>query len=256
MVDSDSDTPRHKFLHEQAIKIRRRTLLKKKKEKITYYLLWNYKITKTRRTRKVVFYYPKRQTSILEYMILPYNILWYRGLDIFAHKDYLTNEQEEVATLKITEGSDYETWDTTDDEYFFFYQEYFDLELYGHDLDCPNCDDPGLCSYYWEMEDVYGESDTNSINQLEAIVDDFIQIKPQPYEKFELGIFCLYRRRDCNGDFERILDKEYQKLIKEFTQFKCSQIKDELLAAVYEPGRIMRLIARGYKDDIVECYGS
>ena len=119
MVDSDSDTPRHKFLHEHAIKIRRRTLLKKKKEKITYYLLWNYKITKTRRTRKVVFYYPKRQTSILEYMILPYNILWYRGLDIFAHKDYLTNEQEEVATLKITEGSDYETWDTTDDEYFF-----------------------------------------------------------------------------------------------------------------------------------------
>ena len=59
-----------------------------------------------------------------------------------------------------------------------------------------------------------------------------------------------------DSDFERILDKEYQKLIKEFTQFKCSQIKDELLAAVYEPGRIMRLIARGYKDDIVECYGS
>lgn len=255
MADSDDlpPPPRPAF-RKKPIKLRKAH----KKEKMTYYLLWNYKITKTRRTPKEVFHYPKRQTSILEYMILPYNILWYRGLDIFLQKDYLTNEQEEVAALKIVEGSDYETWDATDDELFFFYQDYFDEVLYGHDLDCffSEYGEPGLCSYHWEMEDEYGdESDTRFYNALEAIVDDFIEMKPQPYERFELAIFCLRRIRDCNRFFEKTFHKEYAKILQEFTQFKCAQIKDELLAAVYHPDRIMRLIARGYKDDIIECYG-
>lgn len=252
-MDSDSDDlpPPRPVFRKKPIKVRRTY----KEERIEYYLLWNYKITKTRRTPKEVFHYPKRQTSILEYMILPYNILWYRGLDIFAHKDYLTNEQEEVAALKIVEGSDYETWDATDDELFFFYQDFFDEVLYGHDLDCYFCDSPGYCSYYWEMEDVYGESDTRFYNALEAIVDNFIEMKPQPYERFELAIFCLRRIRDCNRFFEKTFHKEYAKILQEFTQFKCSQIKDELLAAVYHPDRMMRLIAKGYKDDIVKCYG-
>ena len=246
-MDSDSDdlppTPFPVF-RKKPIKVRR----KYKEERIEYYLLWNYKITKTRRTPKEVFHYPKRQTSILEYMILPYNILWYRGLDIFAHKDYLTNEQEEVAALKIVEGR------FPDDNY----QDFFDEVLYGHDLDCffSEYREPGLCSYYWEMVDEYGESDTRFYNALEAIVDDFIEMKPQPYERFELAIFCLRRIRDCNRFFEKTFHKEYAKILIEFTQFKCSQIKDELLAAVYHPDRMMRLIARGYKDDIVKCYGS
>jgi hypothetical protein len=186
-------------------------------------------------------------------MDLPYNIIWYKGLDIFEQKDYLTNEQEEVAAVKKLEGSDYETWDVTDDEYFF---SPFDECLYGHDLDCffSPYGDPGRCSYYWEMEDAYGD-ETNFYNQLEAIVDEFIKIQPQPYERFELGIFCLHRIRDCNRFFEKTFHKEYAKILKEFAQFKCSQIKDELLAAVYHPDRIMRLLARGCKDDIVECYG-
>jgi len=238
----------------KVIKATPRTLLKRKKEKIIYYLLWHYKITKTKRTPKEIFYYPKRQTSILEYMDLPYNIIWYKGLDIFEHKDYLTNEQEEVAAVKKLEGSDYETWDTTDDELFFFYLDYFDECLYGHDLDCPHCDNPGLCSYYWEMEDEYGD-ETNFYNQLEAIIDEFIQMKPQPYERFELGIFCLQRIRNCNRFFEITFHNEYGKILKEFAQFKCAQIKDELLAAVYHPDRIMRLLARCCKDDIVKCYG-
>jgi len=241
----------------KVIKATARTILKRKKEKITYYLLWQYKIKHDKRTPKNIFYYPKRQTSILEYMDLPYNIIWYKGLDIFEQKDYLTNEQEEVAAVKNLEGSDYETWDVTDDEYFFYYQEYFDECLYGHDLDCffSEYGDPGRCSYYWEMEDEYGD-ETNFYNQLEAIVDDFIKIQPQPYERFELGIFCLHRIRDCNRFFEKTFHKEYAKILKEFAQFKCSQIKDELLAAVYHPDRIMRLLARGYLHaEIVECYG-
>ena len=243
-MDSDSDDlPPSPFpvFRKKPIKVRR----KYKEERIEYYLLWNYKITKTRRTPKEVFHYPKRQTSILEYMILPYNLLWYRGLDIFAHKDYLTNEQEEIEALKDEEG-----WFPDDN-----YQDFFDEVLYGHDLDC-YYDNPGYCAYYWEMEDVYGESDTRFYNALEAIVDDFIEMKPQPYERFELAIFCLRRIRDCNRFFEKTFHKEYAKILQEFTQFKCSQIKDELLAAVYHPDRMMRLIARGYKDDIVKCYGS
>ena len=237
------------FLKRWPIKIKRTI-----ENKITYYLLWNYKIKHKKRTPKNVFYYPKRQTSILEYMDLPYNIIWYKGLDIFEQKDYLTNEQEEVAAVKKLEGSDYETWDVTDDEYFF---SPFDECLYGHDLDCffSPYGDPGRCSYYWEMEDEYDTGETNFYNQLEAIVDDFIKIQPQPYERFELGIFCLHRIRDCNRFFEKTFYKEYAKILKEFAQFKCSQIKDELLAAVYHPDRIMRLLARGCKDYIVECYG-
>ena len=246
-MDSDDDSipppPRPAF-RKKPIKRRRQY----KEERIEYYLLWNYTITKTRRTPKEVFHYPKRQTSILEYMILPYNILWYRGLDIFAHKDYLTNEQEEVEALKDEEG-----WFPDDN-----YQDYFDEVLYGHDFDCffSEYREPGLCAYYWEMEDEYGESDTRFYNALEAIVDDFIEMKPQPYERFELAVFCLRRIRDCNRFFEHTFHNEYAKILIEFTQFKCSQIKDELLAAVYHPDRMMRLIARGYKDDIVKCYGS
>ena len=257
--DLDSDSKFHipppvrlkKPFHKK-IKVRRPY----KEEKITYYLLWHYKIKHEKRTPKNVFYYPKRQTSILEYMDLPYNIIWYKGLDIFEHKDYLTNEQEEVAAVKKLEGSDYETWDTTDDEYFFFYQDFFDECLYGHDLDCffSPYGDPGRCSYYWEMEDEYGD-ESNFYNQLGAIVDEFIQMKPQPYERFELGIFCFQRIRDCNRFFERTFHSEYGKLLKECAQFKCSQIKDELLAAVYHPDRIMRLLDRFCKEEIVACYG-
>ena len=236
----------------KAIKATPRTLLKRKKEKITYYLLWHYKITKTKRTPKKIFYYPKRQTSILEYMDLPYNIIWYKGLDIFEHKDYLTNEQEEVVAVKKLEGSDYETWDTTDDELFFFYQEYFDECLYGHDLDC--CD-PQLHDYHLEMEDENGQDEIELHNLLPAIIDDYLQINPQPYERFELAIFCLQRIRHCNHFFVNTFYKEYPKIICEFTQFKCKLIKDELLAAVYHPDRIMKLLTRGRKDDIVKCYG-
>ena len=258
-MDSDSDDlpppPSRPVFRKKPIKVRR----KYKEERIEYYLLWNYKIKHEKRSPKNIFYYPKRQTSILEYMDLPYNIIWYKGLDIFEQKDYLTNEQEEVAAVKNLEGSDYETWDVTDDEYFFYYQEYFDECLYGHDLDCffSPYGDPGRCSYYWEMEDEYDTGETNFYNQLEAIVDDFIKIQPQPYKRFELGIFCLHRIRDCNRFFEKTFHEEYAKILKEFAQFKCSQIKDELLAAVYHPDRIMRLLARGYLHaDIVECYGS
>jgi hypothetical protein len=106
MADSDSDDlsppPRPAF-RKKPIKVRRPY----KEEKITYYLLWHYKIKHEKRTPKNVFYYPKRQTSILEYMDLPYNIIWYKGLDIFEQKDYLTNEQEEVAAVKNLEGSDF-----------------------------------------------------------------------------------------------------------------------------------------------------
>jgi hypothetical protein len=252
-INTTPPVPQRPIFRKKPIKVRRPY----KEEKITYYLLWHYKIKHEKRTPKNVFYYPKRQTSILEYMDLPYNIIWYKGLDIFEQKDYLTNEQEEVAAVKNLEGSDYETWDTTDDEYFFFYQEYFDECLYGHDLDCYFSDyrEPGLCSYYWEMEDEYATGETNFDNQLEAIVDDFIQVKPQPYERFELAIFCLRRIRDCNRFFERTFHKEYPKILKEFAQFKCAQIKDELLAAVYHPDRIMRLIDRFCKEEIVACYG-
>ena len=218
---------------------------------IIRYLVWYYKIKKTSKVQKE-YEDKSRQTSIYEYMVPiqrnsynQYNRLWYKGLDIFSQKDYLTNEQEEIEALKDEEG-----WFPDDN-----YQDFFDEVLYGHDLDC-YYDNPGYCSYYWEMEDVYGESNTRFYNALEAIVDDFIEMKPQPYERFELAVFCLRRIRDCNRFFEHTFHNEYAKILIEFTQFKCSQIKDELLAAVYHPDRMMRLIARGYKDDIVKCYGS
>ena len=262
-MDSDSDLDSDSKFDIPPVPIRKKPIFQTKikvrtayrQEKIINYLLWHYKITKTKRTPKEIFYYPKRQTSILEYMDLPYNIIWYKGLDIFEHKDYLTNEQEEVVAVKKLEGSDYETWDTTDDELFFSYLDYFDECLYGHDLDCPHIDNLRLCDCYWEMEDEYDTGESNFYYQLGAIVDEFIQMKPQPYERFELGIFCLQRIRNCNRFFEITFHSEYGKILKEFAQFKCSQIKDELLAAVYHPDRIMRLLARGCKDDIVKCYG-
>ena len=238
---------------------------------IIRYLVWYYKIKKTSKVQKE-YEDKSRQTSIYEYMVPiqrnsynQYNRLWCKGLDIFSQKDYLTNEQEEIEALKDIEIGDDGDVDDGDgwrfDEMCYWHFNTDNL-WNGHDLDCPRED---MHDYrndlFFRMriyDDAYEEDYAikNQINQYKNIVDDFIEVSHQPYEKFELGVFCWKRLNDCCLGFSQIAWIEYEKLIKEFTQFKCSQIKDELLAAVYHPDRMMRLIARGYKDDIVKCYGS
>ena len=224
---------------------------------IIRYLLWYYKVKKPKKDKKE--YEDKtRQTSIYEFMIprqkrespTQYDRLWYKGLDIFSQKDYLTNEQEEIVALKDIEMGDEDEWEHDEMCYWHFNS---DCLWNGHDLDCPN---PYRHDSYFEDLDEESWHKKRCLEQLQNIVNDFIEISHQPYENFELGIFCHNRRDDCCRGFWPIAYDKYYKLIKEFTQFRCAQMKDELLAAVYHPDRIMSLLAKGYThDEIMKCYG-
>jgi hypothetical protein len=225
---------------------------------IIRYLLWYYKVKKPKKDKKE--YEDKtRQTSIYEFMIpqqkrespTQYDRLWYKGLDIFSQKDYLTNEQEEIAGLKDIEISD--DWDDWrfDEMCFWYYTT--DFLWFNHDLDCPH---PEMHDEMYididEEDDAIIRCNHEHIN----IVNDFIKVSHQAYENFELGIFCRNREDDCCREFCGIAYDEYKKIIKEFTHFRCAQMKDELLAAVYHPDRIMYLLAKGYThDEIMKCYG-
>lgn len=225
---------------------------------ILRYLLWYYKVKQPEKSH-IIYEDKTRQTSIYEFMVpqqrrespKQYDRLWSKGLDIFAQKDYLTNEQEEIQALKDIEISD--DWDDWRFDELCFWNFNFGENLYGHDLDCYD-----IQWHDFTNEDDYTDEDDaikRCNKEYKNIVDDFIEVSHQPYEKFELGIFCWNRENECYRDFYRIAKKEYDKLIKEFTQFRCAQLKDELLAVIYHPDRIMKLLTKGYtQNEITNCY--
>jgi len=184
--------------------------------------------------------------------------IFQKGREITLFVDCLI-DKDDIDTLKDIEISD-DGDDWRFDEMCYWHYN-TDFLWNGHDLDCIQADmhDYDTIEFYKDLDDegyARARAKLRSDNEFKNIVNDFIEVSHQPYENFELGIFCHNRRDDCCRGFWPIAYDEYYKLIKEFTEFCCAQIKDELLAAVYHPDRIMRLLAKGYThDEIMKCYG-
>ena len=176
--------------------------------------------------------------------------IFQKGREITLFVDCLI-DKDDIDTLKDIEISD-DGDDWRFDEMCYWHYT-TDFLWFNHDLDCPH---PEMHDFMYndidEEDDAIIRWNREHIN----IVNDFLEVSHQPYENFELGIFCRNREDDCCREFCRIAREEYKKIIKEFTQFRCAQMKDELLAAVYHPDRIMYLLAKGYTHkEIMKCYG-
>jgi len=176
--------------------------------------------------------------------------IFQKGREITLFVDCLI-DKDDIDTLKDIEISD-DGDDWRFDEMCYWHYT-TDFLWNGHDLDCPRED---MHDYYFEDLDEECWCKIRCLDQLQNIVADFIKASHQPYENFEFGIFCCNRKYECRTEFIKITYTEFERITKEFTQFRCAQIKDELLAAVYHPDRIMYLLAKGYThEEIMKCYG-